>query len=145
MQWNDEKNAGFSKADKKNIYLPIDEDENRTTVEKCEADENSLLHKTGKLIKIRTSEKALEADAALKIIFAEENTYPFIFSREKNNEKILCIFNPADREVEVTFDFNFAVEKLHLLAGSAMKIQQEGEKAILAASACSYAIYKVMQ
>ena len=142
MQWNDKKNAGFSSADEKNIYLPIDEDKNRPTVEKAEADSDSLLQKTRKLIKIRTSEKALEADADLEILFGEENAYPLIFSREKNGEKILCVFNPADRKVEVTFDCNFKLENLELLSGEKMEIKLSDKKLILTAQGCSYAIYK---
>jgi maltose alpha-D-glucosyltransferase/alpha-amylase len=142
MRWNDEKNAGFSSAYEKNIYLPIDEDEDRPTVEKAEAVYDSLLHKTRKLIKIRTNEKALEADVGIEILFGEENTYPFIFSREKNEEKILCIFNPGRQAVEVTFDCSLTSDNLTLLSGKEMKIEFCDKKVTLVAPGCSYAIYK---
>jgi maltose alpha-D-glucosyltransferase/alpha-amylase len=57
MQWNSDKNAGFSDADPSMLYLPVIEDDTyhytKINVKKAEEDEHSLLHWMRRIISIR--------------------------------------------------------------------------------------------
>lgn len=91
MQWNDEKNHGFSCSDKP--YLPTDNRENAPTVEKQITDKNSTLNFVKELIKIHRSVPALHAEGDFNILLP---SYPFVFERFANGEKYLIAVNPSD-------------------------------------------------
>ena len=99
MQWNNEPNAGFSSADPKKLYLPLDPDENRPTVEKQQADENSLLRETQCLIELRKQHSALQSYA--KVEFISDET-PLIYCRQDENEKITVCINTGDSPITVS-------------------------------------------
>lgn len=101
MQWSDEENAGFSKAKAEMLYLPVSEAKNRPTVADQDRDPDSLLNRVRKLINLRHSQKALEADAEFTVIYAESGKLPFIYSRSKMGEKLLIAINPAAQTVSV--------------------------------------------
>ncbi len=103
MQWDSGTNAGFSSAAKEMLYIPLDENENRTTVEKQLSDEKSLLNEMKKLIEIRKCNKALQADGGFEPVFVGEG-YPFVFKREFDGESILVCINPSDNAAECNFD-----------------------------------------
>lgn len=93
MQWNNEKNHGFSESD--TPYLPTDERKNAPTVEEQLKDGNSVLNFTKKLISIHKENNALWADGEFKVIRAG---YPFIYERIADDNKILVAINPSDYE-----------------------------------------------
>lgn len=101
MQWIDEKNAGFSNAAKEELYLPVNDSTTRPTVAAQDQEPDSLLNRVRSLIKIRKSLKALDADAELKIVYAESGELPFVYSRAKNGQKLMVAINPANREMKV--------------------------------------------
>ncbi|MBQ9998101.1 MAG: glycosylase [Clostridia bacterium] len=94
MQWNNDKNHGFSTSDMP--YLPTDQRDTAPTVEKQERDENSVLSFTKKLIEIHKNHKALSADGEFKVVVA---SYPFVFERTDGKEKIFVAINPSDKEL----------------------------------------------
>lgn len=98
MQWDTTVNAGFSNAPKEKLYILQDESTDRPTVSTQLSDETSLLNEIKKLIQIRQSHKALQSRGEIEFVFAEKNTYPLAYIRKYDNEKILVIINPADRE-----------------------------------------------
>ena len=95
MQWNNEKNHGFSTSD--TPYLPTDSSRGAPTVEAQLNDENSILNFTKKLIQLHKSTKALEAEGEFKVI---QKGYPFIFEREKDGERLVIAINPSDKRVK---------------------------------------------
>ena len=93
MVWSqDEPNSGFSNAEP---WLPISSDQSGRSAEKVEADENSILHFTRKLIAFRKDSAALlHGD----LIFLDTAKDILAFIREADGEKILCLFNLSDTE-----------------------------------------------
>ncbi len=104
MQWNDEKNHGFSKSDAP--YLPTDTRENAPTVKKQENDENSVLSFVKKLIALHKETPALWADGDFAIL---QKGYPFVYERKANNEKIYIAINPSDNEYKCTIPYEYDV------------------------------------
>ena len=114
MQWDGSVNAGFSTADAEKLYIAMDPDENRPTVEKQMGAEQSIWKEVQKLISLRKEHTALQSDADIEFIFAEEQAYPFIYVREDEKEQILVILNPKGEDVICQLNEN----SIHKLGGS---------------------------
>ena len=99
MQWDKTTNAGFSSAKPEDLYIMIDPDKNRPTVEAQMAEENSLFHEVQKLIKIRLDHEALQSNAPLEFLYAQDNAYPLVYKRAGEKETIVIALNPSDKEV----------------------------------------------
>lgn len=101
MQWNDDKNHGFSNND--NPYLPIDTTPGAPTVEKQVNDKNSILSCVKELINIHKSNEALNAESGFNVLMAD---YPFVYERI-GNDKIICVaINPSGfaKEYELKYE-----------------------------------------
>lgn len=118
MQWDNSVNAGFSTAPKEKLYVPQDESEDRPTVEKQMADENSLYHEIKKLIQTRQAHKALQSKGEIAFVYAKENDYPLAYLRESDGEQILVVINPAAREV--TFECEYTPREIIYSFGGEM-------------------------
>lgn len=103
MQWSSEINAGFSRAEKEKLYLPVEE--GGATVEAQLKDPDSLLNKMKALIALRNSSKALSADGEIEFINRKYNGYPLVFKRYSENEEFIICINPTDKTE--TYDYNF--------------------------------------
>ena len=101
MQWSPEENAGFSTAPSSKLYLPVDPSPDCPTVVAQEADPDSLLNRVRTLINLRHEQVALGADAELSIVYAESGKLPFVYSREKQGQRLLVAVNPAGYPVSV--------------------------------------------
>jgi len=145
MQWNGEKNRGFSTASPDELYLPIDKASGAPNVADQEKDPNSLLNRVKRLIQLRKGEKALTAYAEFVPIYAKENTYPFIYARAYEDEMILVILNPAARESKANFSLKPIINSYELLAGTEMKIEIQEDKYQVITPEQSYAIYKLLK
>ena len=88
MQWNGEKNHGFSKSD--TPYLPTDTRENAPTVEN-----STILPFVKELIKYHRENKSLWAESTFETIIAG---YPFVYRRGNN---ITIAINPSNRTFEI--------------------------------------------
>ena len=102
MLWDGTANGGFSTASIDKIYIPQDPDPDRMTVEKAEADPNSLLHYVRTLLKLRKDVKALGADASWRLVSSLDQPYPMVYERELGNERCRVVLNPSGRQVSVT-------------------------------------------
>lgn len=100
MQWDKGLNAGFSSTSKQNLYIPVDENEDRPTVEKQLNDKNSLLNEVKKLIDIRKNHKSLQSNAKIEFLYAKEKKYPLVYKRSCENEEILIVINPSNKDEE---------------------------------------------
>lgn len=99
MQWDNTANAGFSAAPREKLYIAMDENKDRPTVKDQMADENSLLHEIQKLTGIRQSHEALQSNGKITFLYAEDHAYPLAYLRSGENEEILVVLNPSDKEV----------------------------------------------
>ena len=95
MQWSTEKNAGFSKANKAQLYLPI-KTPYKINVQAQRSDPNSLLNKVRQLIDIRKKSPALRPNSKFEIIYAKSKRYPFVYLRNNGKETYLVVLNPSD-------------------------------------------------
>lgn len=112
MQWDNTLNSGFSHASTEKLYIPSDNSPDHPTVEKQINDQTSLYHEIKKLIAFRQSHPALQSKGKIDFIYAEKHTYPFVYLRSLEDEKILVILNPAN--ISATFACSFSLsEKLY--------------------------------
>ena len=81
MQWNREKNMGFSEAPAELLYLPVDQRPDAPDAESQEEDPDSLLRTTRELIALRHAEPSLRADAGFEVVYAQKEDPLFIWKR----------------------------------------------------------------
>lgn len=120
MQWDSSVNAGFSTAAKERLYIRQDESDDRPTVEKQQADKDSLYHEIKKLIQIRQAHKALQSKGEIEFVYARKETYPFAYMRSTKGEKILVVLNPSDKEVKFECSLELK-ETVYSLGGEVIK------------------------
>ncbi len=137
MQWDGGTNAGFSSAPQEKLYIKLDDDINRPTVEKQLADEKSLLNEIKKLIKVRLSEKALQSRGDIKFVYAEKNKYPLAYIRSNGDDKILIVINPSKRKVK--FECNYSIGETIYNFGKAV-ICENSQLTVMEQSAGFYRI-----
>ena len=121
MQWDASLNAGFSTAQANALYLPIDPDESRPTVEQQAADPGSLLNQIRELIRVKRETRSLDGDADFKVIYAERGKFPIVFERSKGAEHCLVALNPCGFAVSVEVDWK--AETVDCLFGQADAIE----------------------
>lgn len=143
MQWTDGANLGFSTAGPDKLYLPVDSDPDAPNVASQENVFNSLLNRTRMLIKLRHEQKALWGYSEFIPVYAKEDTYPFVYARSAGDDVILCIFNPADRQENASFELNIKAKKFELLAGDEIPIKTQGKRYEIEVPPISYAVYKM--
>ena len=145
MQWDTGKNLGFSNADPKKLYLPVDSAGDAPTVAEEEKDPQSLLNRVKRLIQLRKNEKALTAYAEWIPLFARENTYPFIYARANGKETILVLLNPAASPCSAEFKIKPLFGHRALLAGSDLDIKTVKDSYQVQMPGQSYALYKLLE
>ena len=96
MQWNREKNLGFSTAAPEDIYLPVDPAEDAPTVADQAADPNSLLNTVKAVLALRHQESDLQADGEFSVVCSEPGK-PFVYRRGS----LLLAVNPNSQETSV--------------------------------------------
>lgn len=99
MQWDSTVNAGFSTAEKEKLYIPIDPDRNRPTVEKAVQDSDSIYAVLQQLIRLRQAHPALCSSGKIEFLYAEEKQYPLVYRRFTEEESVLVALNPSGHAV----------------------------------------------
>lgn len=103
MQWNGERNAGFSEGDK--TWLKVNPNYKDINVEKEMAEDESVLHYYRKLIQLR--KEGSYKDAA---IYGDFRPYPvtsdhvIAFTREHEGSRLLVVLNFSKEETAVELD-----------------------------------------
>lgn len=133
MQWDRSTNAGFSSAKADELYIMIDPDKNRPNVADQMADENSVYHEVKKLIGVRMAHEALQSNAPIEFLYAEENAYPLVYKRTGTEETIVVAVNPSDKEVSCKISEADGIEVLYENNGAA--VLKDGVLTVPAASA----------
>lgn len=145
MQWAPGANLGFSTATPEQLYLPVDAAPDAPTVAAQEEDPASLLNRTRHLIQLKHTEPALAAYAEFVPLYAEPNTYPFVFARASGKSVLLLVFNPAARPVSAEFAFVVPHEGFELLAGKVATLREDKPGSLhLEIPGQCYAIYRVI-
>lgn len=125
MQWNSGTNLGFSTADPSKLYLPVDPADDAPNVADQENDPNSLLNRTRQLIALRHSEPALANYAEFVPLYAEKDTYPFVYARAAGEEVVLVLLNPRADASEAVFNVNVPFRKTRLLMGDEIELDHD--------------------
>ena len=99
MQWTKGKNAGFSDCDSRQLYLPVDTEEGKLTVEAQEADTTSLLHYVRRLIRLRQSADAIGNTGDWLLVSDAKQPYPMVYKRSKGGSVYYVAINPSGRSV----------------------------------------------
>ncbi|HLP15595.1 MAG TPA: alpha-amylase family glycosyl hydrolase [Bacteroidota bacterium] len=143
MQWTAGKNLGFSTAPESTLYLPVDPAQDAPTVEAQERDTNSLLNRTRALIRLKHTEPALAAYAEFVPLYAEKNSYPFVYARAAGSDVVIVAVNPSNTQSTARFTLDRPYASLHLLAGTDASVTNDGKRISMTTPPESYAIYKV--
>ena len=98
MQWDETLNAGFSDADRKKLYIPIDLAADSPNVKAQINDDASLYNEVKKLIAIRQSHKALKNSGGIEFICDGAEGKPMVYLRSCEDEKILVALNPTGED-----------------------------------------------
>lgn len=96
MQWNSGPNAGFSAAPPENLYIPIDPDPHRPTVESQLHDQGSLLHFVRRLLALRKQNPELGTRSGIRMF---DLGYPLTYLR---GDRFLITVNPRRDAATVT-------------------------------------------
>ncbi len=146
MQWSRGANLGFSAADPADLYLPVDPAEDAPNVADQEKDPNSLLNRTRQLIALRHSEPALANYAEFVPLYAEKNTYPFVYARAAGEDVVIVLLNPRAEASEATFDINVPFRKTRLLMGDEIGWEHDRRSGKVSVSmpGQSYSIIKLL-
>lgn len=107
MQWNSEKNLGFSDADEDMLYLPVDKSDAAPTVENQKGRDGSIYENLRSLIYIRKENPELSNDSEFEIVYARHNEYPFVYRRGS----FTAFVNPSDEDREIDYAANSAFVK----------------------------------
>ncbi len=134
MQWDTSTNAGFSTASPDKLYIRQDDAPDRPNAEAQMQDENSLRSEIKRLIAIRQQHTALQSKGEIEFVYVEKNAYPFAYLRKSNDEQILVILNPSDKEV--AFECELQPKESVYCFGE--KVRTEGKKIIVPAQSAGF-------
>ena len=112
MQWNAEKNAGFTTADKA-WFDEVNPNYTEINVEAAEKDENSILNYYRKLLQFR-KEHDIVKYGDFELLKTDKNIFAYI--RTYENQKLLVInsFSEAELPFRAPFDFDMKSAELVL-------------------------------
>ncbi len=145
MQWSKGKNLGFSAADIEKLYLPVDPAQDAPVASDQEKDGGSLLNRTRSLIRLKHSEPAFAAYAEFVPLYAEKNSYPFVYARANGDHVVLVILNPSGRKASADFELALPFAALRLLAGKELTTNRNGTRMSVVVPGRTYAIYKLVR
>ena len=144
MQWDASANAGFSTtSDASKLYLPIDVDPDRPTVEKQDKDPNSLLNFTRGLIRLRKDNPAIGYRGDWEFLSPVDEPYPMIYSRSYGGERYIVVLNPRKKSAECTLSSISRLDECIYGDAKAVKASKAKGGVKLKVAGTSCAIYKV--
>lgn len=133
MQWNRDKNYGFSAGAPETLYTPQDAGIDVPVAEEAMAEQDSLWREIQTLIRIRTAHPALCAQGAIRFVYCESHRYPLVYLRTDGAENILVILNPSQEQV--TCPCSFRPEEVLYQHGGAVRLA-DGLLTVPGESAC---------
>jgi len=155
MQWSAKRNAGFSDAPAKSLYLPIDPRADRPTVAAQEDDPLSLLNTVRALTSLRRNSKALSARGEFRALHLRACAYPLVYLRRWRHERYIIALNPCRDAAKVSLETKAVYGsrradademsdgiRLERLNGFGADITRRGSKLIVEMRGCSYGIFR---
>lgn len=142
MQWTRDRNAGFSSAPAKRLYLPIDTRKDAPCVQTQLNNPRSLLNTVKRLIALRKSTDALGSDGIFEPLFAHKRKYPFVYLRRSNNEAFIIALNPSDAPQSAAFTLPFLPDDIQHLLGAPLSPARRGRRCRLEMPPISWAIFR---
>jgi maltose alpha-D-glucosyltransferase / alpha-amylase len=142
MQWDKSRNAGFSSAPAKKLYLPIDPQAGRPTVAGQISDANSLLQHVRRLIALRRSTPALQADGGFKPLFAKANTLAFVYARTSGKEQLIVALNPASKPARAVFSIA-STGKVETIMADGAQFTLQSRRATVRMRGVSYGVFVI--
>ena len=112
MQWAKGETAGFSTCKPSELYLPVDTDGGRITVETQDADPNSLLNYTRALARLRHATPALNNQGDWQLISSLSQPYPMVYKRTLGKQTIVVALNPSGKTVKANVGIKSATKLL---------------------------------
>jgi alpha-glucosidase len=101
LQWDDSKNAGFTKG---KPWLPIAKDYKKINVKKQVQDKHSILNLYKSLTQLRKSSNAILKGTYKSLQIDNKNIYGFI--REYKNEKIVVLLNFSNKKQNLSLQLS---------------------------------------
>lgn len=124
MQWNSEKNGGFTKG---RPWINVAKNYTEINVESEEKDENSILNYHKQLIKLREENDVISEGKFIPIL--EDHLQVLAYIREKDNKKIIVLCNFYEEKISVDLEeLNNANE---ILLSNSDENKIEGNKVFL--------------
>ena len=142
MQWDDGPNKGFSAAAPEDLYRAVDLSADAPDVVSQDNNPESLLNRVRELINLHNSEPALGAYAEFVPVYAKKSAYPFAFVRANGKDRLLVVLNPADREVQASFQLNYEFAKPERISGEGTIRTQEQDVSVFM-KPVSYGIFRL--
>lgn len=141
MQWDNNLNAGFSEANPHSLYMPVIRDTEYSyewiNVKRQEANPNSLLNWTKKLLATRTEYKVF--GRGTMTFLKPDNSHILAFVREYEQEKILVVINLSRHAQSTQLDLaEYASHSAHEVFGRSRFANIEEEPYQLSLSAHGY-------
>jgi len=141
MQWSAATNAGFSTASADQLYLPIDPDPARPTIEEQLQREDSLLNIIKGILALRAEHPGLRTEAELDVLSDEAQAYPLIYRRGQGDDQWIVALNPSGKTVEQSI--SISIEKLTLELGSNISLEETADKTKFTLEPLSWGIWRV--
>ena len=142
MQWEASEKAGFSTAAPEKFYLPMDPSPDRPNVAVQEKDPESLLNLVRKLLAFRRECAAAGNDGTFRVVYAEPETCPAVYLRQKGTESILVAVNPGGKPVKVSFGLADAGQYAAVFTSCGVKLTEGRGDSTLEMPPVSYAVYR---
>lgn len=101
MQWKAGRNAGFSTAPSRKLYLPLGADFPIRNVEKQEKDPASMLNLVRRLLALRREHASLGNDASFTPLKGGKDGVPFVYQRGEGTGAVVVAINPSARAVSI--------------------------------------------
>lgn len=143
MQWSAGKNAGFSNAAAKNLYLPQDPAADRPTVSAQENDPDSLLNHVRALLALRKAHPALGNQGDFELLHGQQGSSALVYLRRSGEQSLLVALNPAAKAVTVTVSSKHLKGRGATLFGKPLKLQPSTDSFSLTIPARGYGILDV--
>ena len=141
MQWTKGETAGFSSCTPAQLYLPIDTENGRITVEAQLKDPASLLHYTRRLTALRHQQAALRGNGEWTLLNKDGQNYPLVYQRSNQGETIVVAINPARFKTKAVIPHTETLHKLLETGKTAVKQANTGDE--LRLDGFSAVVYKV--
>lgn len=141
MQWTKGETAGFSSCTPAQLYLPVDTENGRITVEAQLKDPASLLHYTRRLTALRHQQAALRGNGEWTLLNKDGQNYPLVYQRSNQGETIVVAINPARFKTKAVIPHTGTLHKLLETGKTAVKQANTGDE--LRLDGFSAVVYKV--